>query len=40
MPSDKDPKLAVKLLKENLPNCKIEFVEGKIDENNTNDKSK
>jgi hypothetical protein len=40
MPSVKDPKLAVKLLKEKLPDCKIEFIEGQVEDNKSNDKSK
>jgi hypothetical protein len=28
LPNVKDPKLGEKLLKENLPNCKVEFIEG------------
>ncbi len=40
MPSVKNPKLAVKLLKENLPGCKVEFIEGQVEENKSNDKSK
>jgi H+-transporting ATP synthase F0 complex subunit s len=30
LPNVKDPKLAEKLLKEKLPNCKVEFIEGEI----------
>ena len=35
LPSVQNPKLAEKLLKEQLPGCKVEFVEGKAPDNET-----
>lgn len=32
MPNVKDRELAVKLLKENLPKCNVQFIEGELPE--------